>query len=512
MVIVTAVVDGPAWSVRGLILHDSRYPLKVEGAVQRAVTLLLPGVSTASEFVRYFALYAALAAFADDRDLDEEACRDLVRRSEVVMAGASMVDAEPASPGWRAHGVDGVRPWFGDGIDVLRAVNLGDEQNSYSPRKWGFWGSYGGPSQVLGTVVVDSKAFRIGRHPCPAAVRGFFEPLLAAAAQDRLAIPELEALRPVGLFSAENPETPWLLDLFTATRNGMHEPGLWQPDDRRRRAAMRMLARTTVLHGADPNLTWTEAVESAVVFSDALETDRVLAGIKEAAAWRGLLLRNYSVSAWRHLWAALVRSIGQAEDGADRSTEDLQAWLVDQMPSMTVRAFMNELPPTMAGGHPAPAERILLNDDSPGAPVTDVRLLLLGAHRASELSGEVRTVFLGRQNEILNPAWMALCVREFLDRPVRDLAVRLVNDMLAQASRVALDKMRLDSSGRLQTFSRIYERNGRYYKTRDEGDTPLGTRLEVAAGIAVQLGLIDMDLDGAATVTDLGFAVLEAGA
>jgi hypothetical protein len=59
---VTAVVDGPAWSARGLVQHDSRYPLKVEGAVQRAVALLLPGVSTASEFIRYFALYGALAA------------------------------------------------------------------------------------------------------------------------------------------------------------------------------------------------------------------------------------------------------------------------------------------------------------------------------------------------------------------------------------------------------------------------------------------------------------------
>lgn len=75
----TAVVDGPAWSARGLVQHDSRYPLKVESAVQRAVTLLLPGVSTASEFVRYFALYAALAAHAEDRSLDGEACRTRIR-------------------------------------------------------------------------------------------------------------------------------------------------------------------------------------------------------------------------------------------------------------------------------------------------------------------------------------------------------------------------------------------------------------------------------------------------
>lgn len=509
----TAVVDGPAWSARGLVQHDSRYPLKVEGAVQRAVTLLLPGVSTASEFVRYFALYAALAVHADDHGLDGEACRDLVRRSEVVLAGVSMLDEEgPAGPARRAHGVDGVRPWFGEGLDVAGAVNMGAEQHSYSPRKWGFWGSYGGASQVLGTVAVEDNAFRVGRHACPAGVRELFRPLIAAAAHDYLALPQLEALRPISLHSDDLPETPWLLDLFTATRGGRHEPGQWQPDDRRRRAAMRIIGRTTVLHGADTGLTWPEAVESAVVFSDALETDPVLAGIDEAAAWRGVLLRNYSVSAWRRLWAALVRSIGHEDDSTDRSAEELQAWLADQMPSMTVRAFMDELPPGMTGRHPASAERTVLADGDIRDPVTNIRLLLLGARRTAELEGQARTVFLGQQNEILNPLWMAFCAREFWDRPLRDLAMRLVIDMLAQARRIALDKMRPDPNRRLQVYSRIHERNGRYYKTRDEGDAALGTRLEVAAGIAEQLGLIDLAGDGAATVTDLGFAVLEAGA
>ncbi len=330
--------------------------------------------------------------------------------------------------------------------------------------------------------------------------------------QDRLALPQLEALRHVSLHSDDMPEGPWLLDLFTATHEGSHEPANWLPDDHRRRAAMRILGRTTVLYGAETSLTWTDAVESAVVFSDALEADPVLAEIEEAAAWRGVLLRNYSVSAWRRLWAALVRSIGQEEDSADRSTEELQVWLAEKMPGMTVRAFMDELPLGMAGGHPAPAERTVLAGGDAQDPVTSMRLLLLGVRRTAELDGVARTVFLGRQNEILNPQWMELCVREFLDRPLRDLAVRLVDDLLAQARRVALEKIRPDPNGRLQIYSRIHERNGRYYKTRDEGDTAIGTRLEVAAGIAVQLGLIDLTDDGAAAVTDLGFAVLGAGA
>ena len=493
--------------------HDSRYPLKVETAVQRAVTLLLPGVSTASEFIRYYALYAALAAFAEDRGLDGEACRELVRRSEVVLAGTSMLDEEELdSSVRRAHGVDGVRPWFGDVLDVRGAVNMGAEKHSYSSRKSGFWGSYGGPSQILGTVAVEGSAFRVGRHACPSRVREVFGPLFAAAIHDHLPRERLEALRPASFHSDDLPELPWLLDLFTATRNGIHDPEQWQPDDCRRRATMRILGRTTALFGADASLTWTDAVESAVVFSDALESDPVLASIGEAAAWRGALLRNYSVSAWRRLWAALVYTIGAADESADRSAEELQAWLADPLPDMTVRAFMDDLPAGMAGRHPAPAERIALAGKDIRDPETSIKLLLLGARRAAELDGDARTVFLGRQNEILNPLWMQLCVREFLDRPLRDLAVRLVNDMLAQARRVALDKMRPDSNGQLQIYSRIHERNGRYYKTRDEGDTAIGTRLEVAAGIAVQLGLIDLADDSTATLTGRGSKVLEVGA
>jgi hypothetical protein len=493
--------------------HDSRYPLKVETAVQRAVTLLLPGVSTASEFTRYYALYAALAAYAEDRGLDGEACRELVRRSEVVLAGASMLDEEELdSSVRRAHGVDGVRPWFGDVLDVRGAVNMGAEKHSYSSRKSGFWGSYGGPSQILGTVAMEGNAFQAGRHACPVPVRELFEPLFAAAVHDHLSRSQLEVLRPASFHSDDLPEIPWLLDLFTATRDGIHDPARWQPDDHRRRATIRMLGRTTVLYGGDASLTWTDAVESAVVFSDALDSDPVLTGIAEAAAWRGTLLRNYSVSAWRRLWAALVYTIGSTDEFADRSAEELQVWLADSLPGMTVRTFMDDLPPGMAGRHPAPAERIVLAGRDTRDPETNIKLLLLGSRRAAELDGEARAVFLGRQNEILNPLWMELCVREFLDRPLRDLAVRLVNDMLAQARRVALDKMRPDPNGQLQVYSRIHERNGRYYKTGDEGDAAIGTRLEVAAGIAVQLGLIDLADDGTASLTGRGSSVLEVGA
>ena len=313
--------------------------------------------------------------------------------------------------------------------------------------------------------------------------------------------------------SARVPEIPWLLDLFTATRKGTHEPGQWQPDDRRRRATIRMLGRTTVLYGTDTSLTWTEMVESAVVFSDAPQNDPVLA---EHRGSRGLA-RGAAAELFGQRVAAAVgcagSTIGQADDSADRSAEDLQTWLAGQMPGMTVRAFMADLPPGMTGTascsgrvdragrrqHQGPADQ--RHGSCSSVP---------GAHRTWTVK-PARCSWGGRARSSTRCGWPAV-VREFEDRPLRDLAVRLVNDMLAQARRVALDKMRPDSSGRLQVYSRIHERNGRYYKTRDEGDTTIGTRLEVMAGIAVQLGLIDVADDDAATVTGKGSAVLEVGA
>ena len=204
------MVEGPGWSARGLVQHGSRYPLKVEGAVQRPVGLLLPGISTASELVRYFALYAALVAYAGERDLDADGCRELVRRSEVILAGTSVPDGgEPTDGSVTAHGANGVRPWLGaDGLlDVRGAVSTGDEQHSYSPRRWGFWESYGGPSQMLGTVARDHRALRPGRHPCPEPVRALFGPLFSATGRDQLAAADLRALRLPGCSATAVPRT-----------------------------------------------------------------------------------------------------------------------------------------------------------------------------------------------------------------------------------------------------------------------------------------------------------------
>ncbi|MFC9969983.1 hypothetical protein ACFVH6_03660 [Spirillospora sp. NPDC127200] len=488
----TAVIEGPGWSARGLDQRSGRCSLAVEGPVLQAVDRLAPGVSTTTRFARYYAMYAALAAHAGRHGLDAEACRTLVRRCEAVMAGVSLLLDEPSL----AHGVDRVRPRLGDDLDVAGAAE------DHSPRPWGFWEQYGGPGAVLGTVALEDGALRPGRHSCPAPVRDLFAPLIEAASHDRLTWDQIEALEPLALLSQEPPEGPWLRDLFTATRNGSHDPDAWEATDRRRRGALRMVGRAAVLDGRSDE----DTVRSVVAFGNRAATDPVLGTVPDVMSWRGVLLRHYSVGAWRRLWAGLVATI------SDSGPQELRDRLADQMPDQSVRALLDELPATMVGGHPAPIERAVLAVGDAHDPLTNVRLLLLGGRRSGELDGVTGAAFLGPRT-VLNPEWVRLRAEDLADRPMRDLAAGLVDDMLAQSRRVALATMVPDGGGGSRVYSRVHERNGRYYRTGEESAEDLGLRLGRLAELALQLGLLDRaGDDGGTTVSPLGARLLEVGA
>ncbi|MGW4645779.1 hypothetical protein [Kitasatospora sp. NPDC004289] len=510
-------VLGPDWAVNGLDSSGGRLPLSVEGPVMRAVERLAPGLSSVTRYTRYYALYAALAAHAEHHDLDSQGSRRLVRRAEVILAALSLDTPAETAPG-PAHGVDRVRSFCSDGgLELARAAAQKQLQKTYSPREWGFWAQYGGPSAVLGTARLVKGALRPGARPCPPGVRQLFAPVLDLAEHDSITPDQLESARPAALQHPEQPETGWLTDLMTATRSGAHDPGDWEPADRTRRASLRVIARAIALHGAAEPWSVEYLVGSAVAFGPALTDDQVLLTVPQAAGWRGVLLRNYSVNAWRRLWAGLVSGIGSEHGEADRSREELRAWLADQVPQdRSVRAFVQDLPdPWDAHGHPAPAERALLQDADPRDPVTNLKLLLVGAQRGEpgRLSDEVRSIFLGhrrRGGEFLDPTWVLARLQDHWDRPVRDLAAQLADDMLAQSRRVALSKLKIDSStGTVRTFSRLHQRNERYYKTGDEGDAEIGTRLRQLGSFGIQLGLFERDEDGSWQITPKGSTVLE---
>jgi hypothetical protein len=111
------------------------------------------------------------------RQLGADACLTILRRAEMGLAPGSRAAGDEDPP---AHGVDRVTA-LARTVDAATLAEVG--RGSSSPRMWGFWSQYGGPSQTLGTVAVDTSALRPGRHECPASIRAMFEPLLTRVAQ-----------------------------------------------------------------------------------------------------------------------------------------------------------------------------------------------------------------------------------------------------------------------------------------------------------------------------------------
>lgn len=477
-------VEGPRWCEPGLLARAGRYPLAVEAPVMACVDMLVPGVSTVTRYARYYSLYWALAAYADRKGLDREACQRLVRRAEVGLARISQEYDDPEGAPGLAHGVDAIArlaPRQGEEFSVADSSGSG----SYSPRTWGFWSQYNGPSVTLGTVAVDSGALRVGRHPCPPEVAKMYKSLIEVAEhRGGLSLPSVALGRLRLQPDADTPDLEPLGSLFSATEDGRHDPQSWSGEDRTRRATLRILARSWQLN--PDAATWQEAFAAAVAYGSAAREDPLLAGEERTAAWRGVVLRHQSVGAWRHLWAALVNEVRGTEIA---SRSHLHEWISAQLPSSTVAEFEAGLPAVVDERRdPLPAEDALLRDDS--GVLTDVALLLLGARRLDSLTGITLRTFKGKRPTYLDPTWIAQLRHEYGQRSVAELGRRLVDDMLAQSRRVALRKVKFNQDGTISLFSRLHERNGAYFADSGEGSGNVGLRLTQLAEIAVQVGLL----------------------
>lgn len=481
---IPAEVDGPRWCEPGLDRRGGRYPLSVEAPVTSMVDTLVPGVSTLTRLVRYYSLYWALADHAEEHDLDAAACQALVRRTEVGLALISIAHDRDLF----AHGTDTVKALLRKGS----ANGLAEPgRSSYSPRSWGFWSQYNGPSMVMGTVTVEAGALRAGKHRCPASVRRMFRPLVDLATREEMG--DVDRLAALAMEAPDTPDLPPLRDLFAATRDGRHVPEEWSGDDHTRRATLRFLARAVQRM---PGKAHVNAFRHYLAYGDTLDTDPVLIGDGRARAWRGVLLRHHSVGAWRRMWAALVQQVLDKSGTATR--DDLHAWISSEVSDVTVREFARSLPPAVdRNRYPLPAEESFLGE--PFSPEADLAVLLLGARRLEHLEGRSLDAFLGRRRsssgrgQFLDPNWVAFRRSEHEDRPLPELARAFVDDMIAQSRRVALRKLRVGDDGRMTVFSKLHERNGRYFAEQAEGAGNVGLRIYQLSAMAEQLGLLTAD-------------------
>jgi len=298
---------------------------------------------------------------------------------------------------------------------------------------------------------------------------------------------DVASFAPMRLADDDTPDLEPLTELFTATRRGQHVPDDWTGNDLTRRATLRILVRSAQL---TPDATgWSSALRQTVAYGDLINTDPVLSSEERAQAWRGVLFRHHSVGAWRRLWARLVNQIVDARGSFTRG--DLHEWATTAVPAGTVREFVEGLPDAVdRAGNPLPAEEtVRAGGDDTGS---DVALLLLGAMRLDQLEGRSRAAFLGKahgRRQFLDPHWVKFRRDDHADQPLAELARVFVDDMLAQSRRVALRKLRVDTNGQMTLFTKLHERNGRYFADQREGAGNASLRIVQLGGMAEQLGL-----------------------
>jgi hypothetical protein len=475
-------VSGPVWSDSASVTSPGRFPLSVERHVLNAVDRLVPGITTVTLNARYYPLHGLVAAEARRRHLDLPAARDLLRRAEVAIGAVSVRHLRVAAASHeglpRPHGYDAIAPRVDEGSVDIPALA---EPGVYAQPAWGFWSAYRGPETVL--EIMKAAEFAPGEQ--------FDQAEVASGLADVLALAELGTID-AGLLdecahlcicqSAGSADGAWLARLLA-------QPGL--PAGRMtRRQTLRMFTRCVELAGIRQA---SKDLAGFLAYDDAVTQDRVLAGSVVSARWRGLILRNHSVGAWRDLWAWLVECI----EGLTPRTA-LGDQFAAAVPDQTVGAFSGDLPATRRpDGQPAPAE---LDPDleEDGWPAWCLRLLLLGARRSRELGGEELSGFQGEDPgdvlEELAPAWLAARAEAWHDRPVRDFARWLADVMVNRSQRLALRKASCDPrTGVLKIPSRVYLRDGFIFRDSPEDTGAVSLRLDQLAGVLAGTGLLTRD-------------------
>lgn len=467
---------GPAWSPSGLRVFAGRYPLSVEAHVIRMVALLVPGATTVTPHSRYYALHALAASEAARRSLDRSATLELLRRCEVVLGGISVLHEHRGFP--RAHGADVIAPHLARHGTLDIATLHEPRKGAYVEAQAGYWSPYIGSELLL--QIIDN-----GRSPLPGprcdeqAVRDGLDGLLDLAARDEISADELREAHHLCL-CAGGPRTDgaWLRRLLCAPP--MDDSASVANVDAARRETAQLLARVVAHHGEVGSVTSTFL--TTVAFGRFVDEDERANKLGVTQPWRGLLLRHYSVGAWRRIWSWLV---DQVEDFVPPT--DLEAAFADALPDLTVRQFIDDLPATVADGAPAPAEEIVRGTDW-SRPARELAVLATGALRTDDLTGAARETFVGRDIE-LAPRWMQRRLVAHPDQSLRDFGRELTADLLTRARRVAMLKIRRGRDGRLALPTRLHERGGNLYRTSREGAGDVGLRVgqltTVLAGVGV---------------------------
>ncbi len=492
-------VAGPEWSLKGLQVAAGRFPLGVEQHMLRMVALLVPGATTVTPHGRYYALHALAAVEADEADLAPAEALDLLRRMEVVMAGVSVIHEQHPDEHshWpRPHGADVIGPRLA-ASGTLNVAELSKPGTGYVKAQSGYWGPYVGSEYLLG-IVAAGGTLRPGDRCDATAVQAGLGELVELASQDQVSADALAARPHLCLCAGRTAaDGAWLRRLLC----NPSADGAEGKADRTRRATSRLLAQAV----GDGTEDFAEAFTRAVAFGPFIHDNSVAAGIDEAQAWRGVILRNYSVGAWRRLWAWLIDQVVGFVP-----TREVADAFADNLPDMTVGQFVTDLPDSIdPADDPAPAEDDLRARDRP-VPETELAVLAVGARRANELAGPAGEAFRGRPVE-LAPEWVARRLQAHQATPLRDFGRDLVDDLIVRARRIAMFKMVRKPDGTIWLPTRLHEKGDLLWRTSREGSGDAALRIAQLGTVLAGAGVFTWSDDGPQPgwrVTDEGAAAL----
>jgi hypothetical protein len=488
------IVQGPAWSRRGLDVVGGRYPLRVERHLGRLVDGLLPGVITTTTHARSYALHTLVWGEAAERGLSQTEAYELLRRCEVVLAGVTLQHKSHLAWIPAPHGGDAIRK----GIDQTGLLNVAELARTYTPNVSGFGGVYLGSEVRLG-LVENGRPPSVGPRADLAVLREVLGGIVELAAEEILDLPMLAAS--AHLCACAGPahaDGAWLRSVFVNPEplDGFKEA------DRARRQTAQLLGRTLAGGSTLPPL---DAFRQALAFGEFLDSDAVASSLPIAFAWRGAILRNYSVGAWRRIWSWLVDLLGEPA-----SVGLLADALAAVLPDVSVAEMMDGLPARLHDGVLLAAEEDLRSAQWAPDPITEIQMLALGALRLDDLEGQALRAFAGRDDEDdLGPRWFRDQLEARQADRLQDFGRWLVEMMVLRAQRVALTKMDFRrTTGRFWIPSRIRERAGLISRLSREGWFDVGLRIDTFSSVLTGCGVIERGTDGAWRITEAGEGVL----
>ncbi|MFG2054184.1 hypothetical protein ACGFI9_09135 [Micromonospora sp. NPDC048930] len=483
---------GPAWTTTDDTPEDTgRQPLAVETVIGTHAAALIPGVITTTPHARYLSLHARLAMEAQRRGWTDEtdltAFRALVRRAEAVMGavsvahGAADEDHHLRAGNFGVHGVNTIGPE----LDRHDAVDVGRIADRYSRVPGGYLQTYAGIEEILGLT----DGGRLPR-PGPAAdahdLSALDEVLGVAEREKPLSTADLDALRHLCVCAiADAPDGTCVRRAYFGERG---QPG--HTETHRRSAALLVGALAGEQVGGSIDM----SMDRWCCFRPGLRESVGADLHTHALVWRGALLRNWSVWAWRLIWARLVSPLSSTG-----TLEQATAEFVRDLPDATVRqALVDDLPPLVDdAGTPLPVEHDL-NDERLAADDWTVlgmlRLLAVGARRLEHLDPVTREAFVGAFSDDLGPGHVAAWLARDAERPLTEAVSDLATALFHRAESVSRQKMQWTRHG-LRMPTRLRRVGDQWRLEGREGRGAVSLRLPTFTNVMQQLGVVAHDGD-----------------